>query len=59
MSPNITWGGEGVSKNVTQQFLLVISLVKVNKKLLLCHTRGGGGKGEAKCHQISHRGRGV
>jgi hypothetical protein len=34
-----TLGGGGVSKNVTGQFLLVISLVKVDKT---CH-RGGGG----------------
>jgi hypothetical protein len=33
-------GDGGVSKNVTQQFLLVISLVKVDKK---CHRGGGGG----------------
>jgi hypothetical protein len=33
------WGGGG-SKNVTGQFLLVISLVKVDKK---CHKGGGGG----------------
>ncbi len=34
-------GGEGVSKNVTGQFLLVISLVKVDKT---CHMGGGGSK---------------
>jgi hypothetical protein len=34
------------------KFLLVISLVKVNKKL--CHvTQGGAGGGEKRCHKIS------
>jgi hypothetical protein len=32
--------GRGVSKNFTLKFLLVISLVKVDKK---CHMGGGGG----------------
>jgi hypothetical protein len=51
--PNITWG-EGLggdSKNVTLQFLLIISLVKVNK--ILCHNtqgRGGGRRNDPKCH---------
>jgi hypothetical protein len=42
--------GRGVGKNVTWQFLLVISLVKVNK--ICCHTRRGwGGSGnDTKCH---------
>ena len=35
-----TLGGRGVSKNVTRQFLLVISLVKVDKT---CYMGGGGG----------------
>ncbi len=34
-----TLGGRGASKNVTGQFLLVISLVKVDK---ICHMGGGG-----------------
>jgi len=34
-------GGGGVSKNVTRQFLLVISLVKVDKQ---CHMGEGGSK---------------
>ncbi len=33
-------GAGGVSKNVTQQFSLVISLIKFDKK---CHLGGGGG----------------
>ncbi len=45
VSPNITWG-RGVSKNVMWQFLLAISLEKVDKNL--CHVTQG--KGEAKCH---------
>jgi hypothetical protein len=47
VSPNITlaWGGGGVDKNVTSQFLLIISLVKVYKRLLFCHTGGGGAGG--------------
>jgi hypothetical protein len=45
----------GVSKNVTQQLLLVISLVKFDKK---CHMGGGGGvkkagKSVKKIEQIS------
>ncbi len=50
VSPNITWGGGGISKNVTWQFLLVISLVKVDKNL--CHvTQGGRGRRNVtKCH---------
>ena len=46
-----TLGGEGaggVRKNVTQQFLLVISLVKVDKK---CHM-GGGLRVRKKCHVL-------
>jgi hypothetical protein len=35
-----TLGGRGGSKKVTRQFLMVISLVKVDKK---CHMGGGGG----------------
>ncbi len=36
-----TLGGRGgVSKNVTQQFSLVISLIKFDEK---CHMGGGGG----------------
>ena len=49
-------GGGVVSKNVTQQFLLVISLVKVDKK---CHMEGWGGGGwggflkvQKKCHVL-------
>ena len=53
MSLNITWGeGGGVGKNVTRQFALVITLVKVNKKL--CHiipgAVGGGRRKNTKCH---------
>ncbi len=42
-------GGEGVSKNVTGQVLLVISLVKVDKT---CH-RGGGGGGLKSAKKVS------
>ncbi len=48
-------GGGMVGKNVTCKVLLVISLAKVDKNL--CHVTQGG-RGESKCHQISHRGRG-
>ena len=44
-----TLGGRGVSKNVTRQFLLVISLVKVDKK---CHMGGGGLKSAEKVSRI-------
>ncbi len=44
-----TLGGGGVSKNVTWQFLLVISVVKVDKT---CH-RGGGG-GLKSVEKVSH-----
>ncbi len=46
VSPNITWG-RGVSKNVTLQFLLLISLVKVDKNL--CHVKQGR-QTVTKCH---------
>jgi hypothetical protein len=41
------WRGGGVSKNVTQQFLLVFSLVKVEKNIT-----GGGGGGVKKVGEI-------
>ncbi len=44
-----TLGGGGGSKNVTWQFLLVISLVKVDKT---CHMGGGGGLKSAE--KVSH-----
>ncbi len=40
MSPNITMGGEGLAKKSRDKFVLVVSLVKVNKKPLSCHARG-------------------
>jgi hypothetical protein len=49
-------GGGGLAKMSHDNFLLVISLVKVDKNL--CHVTQGGGPGEAKCQQMSHRGRG-
>jgi hypothetical protein len=45
MSTNITWG-RGVGKNVTLQFLLVITLVKVNKNLCDVTKGGWGGVGK-------------
>jgi hypothetical protein len=42
-------GGEGVSKNVTGQFLFVILLVKIDKK---CHKGGGGLKSAEKVSRI-------
>ena len=44
-----TLGGRGVIKNFTGQFLLVISLVKVDKK---CHMGGGGLKSAEKVSRI-------
>ncbi len=49
---NNTWhfrGEGGVSKNVTGQFLLVTSLVKVDK---MCHMGGGGLKSAEKVSRI-------
>ncbi len=48
---NNTWHfrGEG-SKNVTRQFLLVISVVKVDKKCQMGEEGGGGSK---KCKKVS------
>ncbi len=50
VSPNIPMGVGGLAKMSRDKFLLLISLVKVNKSL--CHVMHGGGgrRNDTKCH---------